>query len=109
LVAADLFDAPRNAIAVQRTERLERFEHHQPEAAIEDVAAIRSHLLGAYSCICWQSTGWVRAERDPKLQATKKIGRRATRFGIPPFGGAKRSARSICVSSAHASLDASLG
>jgi hypothetical protein len=40
LIAADLLDAPRNAIPMQWTERFERFEHHQPEAAIEYVAAI---------------------------------------------------------------------
>src|SRR5258708_6314465 len=57
LVAADLLDAAGDAITVERAQRLEGLEHHQSQAAVEDVALVGRHMLEGYSCTCWESTG----------------------------------------------------
>src|SRR5207249_2989334 len=40
-IAARLLDAPRDAVAVQRPEALERFQDHQRERALPDVGLVR--------------------------------------------------------------------
>ncbi len=37
-VSADLFDTPGDAVAVQGTEDIERFEDHQSQGALQDVS-----------------------------------------------------------------------
>jgi hypothetical protein len=48
LIAANLLNAPRNAIAVQWTERFERLSTISPRVAIENVATIGNHMWGTY-------------------------------------------------------------
>ena len=51
-VLADLLDAPRDPVAVERPHRVERLQHHQIERALEDVGLGLTHR---YSC--WTATG----------------------------------------------------
>jgi hypothetical protein len=49
LIPADLFDAPSNAVPVQRAEGLQSLDDHQAEGAVEHVALVGCHVLGAYT------------------------------------------------------------
>src|SRR5262249_58704762 len=40
LVAADLLDPPRDPVAVQRPEAIERLEDHQRQRAVEDIGSL---------------------------------------------------------------------
>ena len=49
LIAADLLDAARDAVSVERAQGLEGLQHHQAQAAVEHVVPVGRHVLAAYS------------------------------------------------------------
>lgn len=55
-MAADVFEAAGEPIPVKRSERLQRFEHHQTQRPAEDVLLVGYHRLVTYSSSCRLST-----------------------------------------------------
>src|SRR5262249_38700804 len=96
LMAADLLDAPGDAITVQGAERLERLEDHQTQAAIDDVALLMAHRWTAYIYSGRLSThvlgslvrrGRLRAVRPPSpLKKASRLPRGAVDRGATAYG-----------------------
>src|SRR5258706_7098204 len=59
VVRAGLLDPPRDAVAVQRPERLERFQHHQRQRALPDIRFVRHVRFPSYGItigdLVWES------------------------------------------------------
>ena len=92
LIPADLFDSPRNPIAVQRPEGFQGLDDHQAEGAVEDVVLVGRHVLAVDSLqqgtlypallkleqMGWISSKWGTSEtgRRVRLYALTRAGRK---------------------------------
>jgi hypothetical protein len=56
-IAARLLDAPRDAVAVERPEDFQRFQHHQCERALPDICAV-SHECSYGTAIACRMFLW---------------------------------------------------